>query len=766
MQDPPKPRPAVAVAAVLMVLGLRLAWFASHSDIGWEQLRHDWTTMLADFAGLNLPVWDDWPSEDQARFWLREVEQLEVGEPSASHLAGAAWVLDTPQRGFIRNHFRVRESLNEIPDLPLGARIGIDYDAVDLALQSYEAACHERCFQLIDHAARIDAASVDRWRTRALLVLPPDPLEPWFKPRHADWQSILVECAERDPENALYDYLAALCDWKSSADYRVEDQGYLLEVHDKETFERGRRRFAAGLAKPSLNFGTTGDDDLLGFLESSSLSRVDRLTAAESRTMVTRCTSLLAGLLRWQEIQQSDQQQNGDLTSAAVTLRQTLHLARQVSTTGNPPGLMFQSVFMQRWSLANLRSISAADPKVIGPAEAAEIDRDLDGVRRTFNFLNEADRATKSRDRHQPASRSTITASVAFIAQPIAAILLFLGLAFAIASTLCTRWCPARAEEPVRLGLASQLVAWTSGFGLSYVVFGMCPAKLISDDIQSGVLCGFEIAALAVPLLVTLRILRRNFRVGYGQLLALSASVALPVVALLMWPSAASLVIAVVARLPLLATLTLLIVGTGATGLVIKADRAFLRRSDIDGGHKRLLFLMIAVLSVAATFCGTLIGRLMELTVESKICIPPRVWMEARPWGLTADQLQSGMELQRHPWLWSLLQWHAYSGFYVMVAFMWLILMAWCSVRKYQEMRRNRGAISKTTRSVQLQRLATLSERTFVVAGLVALLVYLGAEPAAIEIQETRHQMRLTQRHEQSTVCRELEKEAVARNKN
>ncbi len=128
---------------VLVVLAARVAWHASHATVGWEVIGHGWGRTLAALFHMDKPVLFERDPEEQAQFWLDEIDRLGQESQSADVAAGAAWMLDSPDAGFWPHFYRTD---------PSGA-VGVDTDAASSAIdRSFEGKCTDRRRQLIEHA--------------------------------------------------------------------------------------------------------------------------------------------------------------------------------------------------------------------------------------------------------------------------------------------------------------------------------------------------------------------------------------------------------------------------------------------------------------------------------------------------------------------------------------------------------------------------------------------------------------------------------------
>jgi len=720
-----------------------VAWHASHTTVGWDLIRHDWCQTLATFVGIDRIALSAREPEDQARFWLKEVERLgpEKGTPNVA--AGGAWVLDAPDTKFLQRHFRENKAVHGFPGLPLGAHVELDHDAVSRAVNKFEDLCHERCIGLMEHATSIEPTNIDMWRTRALLLFREDVLGLGCTPRRADWQVVLDECAQHDPENALYDYLAALCEWRSSADRRLDGTDFIVHVREEAGFARGNRRFGLGLEKSTLLFGASGHHDTMAFLELSSISSTDRLTAAESRAIDSRAANLLFSLFRWQHTQYSVQRRNGDPEAAADTLRRISLIVRQVSTTGDSAGMLYEPLILQGFILANLSELSGASPAAVDAQEIQNIDSDRRAVRLELAVISKAYQRLMAKDQPRGHPIETAGARLAVIAQSPAEVLLLLALCCMAVVKLCGKGAQL---ELARVSVRAQLAAWFSGFGSSYLVFGMCPAGIVSARNQTSAVLALVSTVLLVALIGAFVLLNRKSRIGFSQLIALSISFALLWTSVLFWDAVLDLLMTLVGRLHPLATILLSVALLAAGWFTIKSDLAFLRRDDVSAHLKARLAFLLQILVAFTIPWGPTIAEFVEENLDRRVWVTSRVLSEVQSLGFVAEDLRSGMKLEQHPWLWSLLQWHSYSGPYVGLLLSLLILSVQSSMCLSRATAGGFRQILRQRKLDFLRLIGTNAARTLAIAGAGALLVYLACVPTTIKESEAyylRHYARL-----------------------
>ena len=102
------------------------------------------------------------------------------------------------------------------------------------------------------------------------------------RPRSRDWLAVLNECALHDPDNALYDYLAAMFLWNEagavdlSFTQRWPEGELTVTAKDKQLFEQGLRQFESGQTKKYLVLDEAARPAIAELLALSRIRRIDR----------------------------------------------------------------------------------------------------------------------------------------------------------------------------------------------------------------------------------------------------------------------------------------------------------------------------------------------------------------------------------------------------------------------------------------------------------------------------------------------------------
>ena len=463
------------------ILGTRLAWTLTTSATGWRPCLDQWAKAAGGFAGIERPALSDQAPEEQAEFWLHEVESVDRADDDPILAMGAAWMLDAPQYAFVRHHLRKNENF-DFPGMPAGAGWEPDYEAIGALCDDFESLCREECLAKIEKATRLDESNVELWRARALLLFRTmEFTDTGEEPRRDDWLAVLDECAKHDPENALYDYLAALCLWTSSAEYEWEEDGYVLKVEDAEGFERGNARFASGLTKPCLKSGMEGYAATLAFLEETSVAKTDHANIAGSRQIAARVNNLAYQLMRWQSAQRDVKKRNREFEAAVVFLRNVLRISDQVTESGNHADLSLPKLTLRHWSLANLEDMQKDHPDLLSADEAKRVSEELATIPLDLKILQESfvrlrkkagtlistdasSGSTMMFPKRLPAVPVMVAAQTLVIATIAMAAVLWLGGSLFGAPG---------GDEPVTMGWWRHIIAWTAGLGLSLALLGI-----------------------------------------------------------------------------------------------------------------------------------------------------------------------------------------------------------------------------------------------------------------------------------------------------
>jgi hypothetical protein len=733
--------PAFALLIVVLALAARMTWRVSRTTIGWETLRDDWAEMVPAPVGFHRQRLADQSLEDQALFWLDEVDRHAATKEDPHVAAGAAWMLDSGQIDFDR-HSRHLEAL----DVAGAAKY-------DRELDRFEELCHERCAALVDRAVALDPRDVELWRTRALLAFRYNALgSSGMIPRRSDWAAVLDECASHDTENALYDYLAALHDWTVSAKYDYLGMQTSLAVRNEEVYERGMERYAAGLQKPRLMFGDQGFSETLAFLEQSSVSRMDRLYAAESREIANRSFLIpVHDLQNWQLAQFAVARQKEKIDLAIGTIRDIQRVADQFTDEGNPPGSEATRLVLRLFGVSNLIDLADRRPDLFDADQKTAMKDELRDIRLELDVRSEASRRLEMDDLGRRRFGNSLAGCVMIASLQYLAVLLAAAAGIWLLAWIVGRRAPTEAPA---LGPIPHLMAWSVGLGSSFAVLGLIPAGVVSSDAQIWVIRGLGCLAglsLASGLLYALS---RLVRIEFGRLAAIALTVSVPW--LLFWYGRDA-AIDTVARLHPLFSIVLSLALFGIAWIAARADLAFVRSAALSGRRKGWVTLTLTVLAMFAVPWIPSAVDFLKTNIEGATRIARLTTRDPHFQFLVED----GAKSQRQAWVRALIQWHLYSGFYAGAA-AGLLLFAWFTIRRVRQPDGDIRRILRDEKRAFLRSTGIEVARSLLVAGLCALAIDFAVTPAAVDERERQYHRQYMRLVNPAAAAREIESEVAA----
>jgi len=521
----------------MLIGGIRLAIIASKTETGWESISLRWQYASLGLLGLGHTPIDTLEPSAQADILLGEVERVMRENPETAELCiGGAVVLDSPGTRFMSNH------LKQAGFAPFPA-LTVDYDAVAAASLQFEVKCRARCLALAQRATELDPTDVRWWRIRALLQFGED-----VKPRNGAWIEVLDDCADHDPDNALYDYLAAQQFWAEGADHDLlyddewpEGKRRLI-VKDAELFRQGIDRFERGQMKPYLAAGEHALEAVAHFLSLSQVSKADQAEQAEiatSRTVIGRPFSLIIGLREWQVVRADHARQAGDTSQQVALLRQNFRLFDQAIVPSETLALDTHILFddLRHISYKTIVDVARENPASINPAELGVLTTKAKTLRTESKLIRRAFKKLES-ERNQRQKQGIFPRILAAVALASAVYLVM----FAGVIALVGRLLKPQEAPRVRFGWSRHIIAWILGCGGTFVVVGMAPAQVISLEVQKFVIAamvwGIALVIVGLAAWQVFRVLRRRkFQFSLLSLFAVMTGLA---ILCSMWPVIAS----------------------------------------------------------------------------------------------------------------------------------------------------------------------------------------------------------------------------------
>ncbi|NQT35928.1 MAG: hypothetical protein HQ581_00475 [Planctomycetes bacterium] len=330
-----KPRIGTLALAVFLLLalalGARLARVAAHLETGPETLALSWRGATLGQVGYPRIPLRERPPTDQADFWLAEVDRIFAErEPTAEMLMGAAWVLDGQARPAPYDYLSPARLAEGVPFPPGENRLDGQIS------EPFDVKCSARCLQLAAAATELEPDNVGFWRMRALLLFRFWTFGDAQDKRCTDWLAQLDECVRHDPENALYDYLAATKLWDGNVRSEFRDDGAVLHVDDPQQFAEGNARFERGLKNQYFAVGAAALPCAAKFLRNTELPLIEQTDVAMGLCVNGRAMDLLRTLNLGLSDRATVREWKGDWTAAAALHAQSRQVARQVDVNDWP----------------------------------------------------------------------------------------------------------------------------------------------------------------------------------------------------------------------------------------------------------------------------------------------------------------------------------------------------------------------------------------------------------------------------------------------
>lgn len=515
---------------LLVFLTTRLVWRGTQMETGTQSIYTHWRdATLGWVVGDHEPIYSRQPSE-QAEFWLRETNRVLEASPNDAQLTmGAAFVLDSPGDGFV---WRFMKRLNSLP--AIGTFPDLDREGIKQAEDVFENQCKDRCLELAATAAKLEPTNVEWWRLYALL-LQRNTLHSYdATPRDPDWLNTLDECARHDPNNALYDYLAADIYWQAGAEMEFSGASERLVIKDGDKFKRGTARFERGQAKPCFAVGDSGFTAVADFLSHTKTPLTDHEHLVNSRGIHLRRSVLLHDVWRWQGLRATEQASAGDPTAALNLCRQNLHLLDQYEAAGASTAYDQVAITCKVASASQMQTFADALKGAMSDSERRQIASDREGANLQEEIVKCAARDLAS-SKNPPRVIGTMVvtgtingpALVSALIVSFAPSVVVLLLLFTLLATILSRRLD-DGDIPI-IGPVGQVSTLAVSIIATAVLFGLAPAEIIGRHIQAWF---FTAVLLLIPILFVSWIgwrwlRRRSFQFSIRDMLVFTFMVSL-----------------------------------------------------------------------------------------------------------------------------------------------------------------------------------------------------------------------------------------------
>lgn len=311
---------AILLVALVSYYGLEIA----RSGVGPGIAVHSWRAAVRSLVGLKTLSVAEMEPVDQARYWLARVES--VGSKEAELMCGAAILLDQPLPGYFNRKLRRRREVFGGEFAALIPPVELDEEAIRRSKDEFETLCGDSVLKLISQATALQPENRELWRARALLTFRTTPFSADWRPRTDTWPAVLSEGARHDPENGLYDLIAAVQCFRGSARLDLQQPEIELQVRDEAAFREGVEHLDAALARPHLQLGDGRRRWVWQFVSRAGDARVDAVASLGLAGSNVREMYLFREFVRWQQARARRAAEQGTLPEAARILADTRRL--------------------------------------------------------------------------------------------------------------------------------------------------------------------------------------------------------------------------------------------------------------------------------------------------------------------------------------------------------------------------------------------------------------------------------------------------------
>ncbi|WP_298868473.1 hypothetical protein [uncultured Gimesia sp.] len=518
--------PLALLLLLFLVLASRLLWTLGVSADSWKLLGDEGSAQIRSLYNWEIPVSYRTPAE-QADFWIQQSKENEAAQLDPQVALGAAWMLDTPRKLYqLRHYATTRFDKRSLYYLLIIDREW-DHETVEAMEDDFEPQAREACLEQSKLATQLDPENKYLWRNRALLLFQlqktqQQPIK--LIPRQQDWQAVLDECTRHDPENALYDYLAALHLWSISSEIKPDSPQ--INILDPSQYQQSRQKLNAGLQKKFLDTGYTGEAATLAFLSQIGISINYQISMAESRKGRTREQLILVELLLMLQKEFNSAANQKHYSAAAAEARRNLSISEQLVTDHSYLYLTDLKLLLRINGLVDLLKLQEEDPGILNPAEYEAFSKEYSQALLTQNINTEV---LKRIEQRAPSNDTPQYFRLALLSAT-SLNLIFISLVCAlVAGGISWSGRSDPNSEFVEMGFWRPLVCWLLGAGMSLLVWGLFPAQIVPLQLQWRALQWIYWIGYLLFVLGFLYLIHAGFSVPWPQIFSLSFFMSIPV---------------------------------------------------------------------------------------------------------------------------------------------------------------------------------------------------------------------------------------------
>ena len=273
------------------------------------------------------------------------------------------------------------------------------------------------------------------------------------------------------------------------------DDFWLLTIQDADGFALATERFLQGQKKVFLAIGEEGYPSIAEFLDESSLRKADQAKVAISRLVTFRHSILLGKLWRWQNVRADNARAANNTEEEVTILMQNLRLYDQAVAPQETSALnaLESWGFLRQYTYEALEKHVNEDSMLVEQAVMNDLRQREEELRIEAAILKLALQTLD--DESYPKEYARSWSAMFSVVTSTSAALLFSAGVFLLTAKLLSK----RLDSAPAFGILRHVVAWTVGFGSTFVVLGMAPAEMISHDVQRlAIVTGIWILAICI----------------------------------------------------------------------------------------------------------------------------------------------------------------------------------------------------------------------------------------------------------------------------
>ena len=251
-----------------------LIWAASTTDDGWKYVGYSVSDAAYDWIPNQATTPTKSDPDELADFWLKEIDRITAENPDSAEVAMGCALFLHASTGLEMPFFSMQ----------YGSRKFFDSDNDFTKIMEnmhkkktrFELLTRDRRLKLTKRATELEPDNKDWWRLRAMLLFS-DPTGSEFQTHTLVWENDLKEAASHDPDNALYDYLAANYFWVNSLGFeRIEGtENSRASFQDRKSVERGLYYFRSGVKKKFFTVANYNSVDIESILKMTSVEEIN-----------------------------------------------------------------------------------------------------------------------------------------------------------------------------------------------------------------------------------------------------------------------------------------------------------------------------------------------------------------------------------------------------------------------------------------------------------------------------------------------------------